>query len=413
MTAQQRRLIWPWLGFLIALGFHLWHLSIPATIVSDEVFFVTDARNYLTHTTYTDAHPPLGKLQMASILAAAGDAPTMWRIFNAVAGAFIIPVLWWLVWLISKRETAARLAVVLSLLDGFLLVDSRLGLINIPYILYSLLALSLTIFALRSARPWAILTGAAVAAGLALATKWLSLTMLVPALAIWVWPHWFGFERRSHPTARQFAWSLILLIGVPILVYTKVFWLHFTWLGIPADFWGANVQLLQYHLAVPPTGDPYGAPWWGWLLLWRPFLYWSHTAGNTISVIWSMANPWLWWTGAAVFLYTLVTGWHQPAKRFLLVLLLMTWIPFGFIQRIMYSYHAIPFGLFVIALVSIWLSEQWPKRRRLVVGYILAAVFVFAWFLPWYLNLPLTTEQYRWRTWLPSWTIQSPPFQPE
>jgi len=48
----------------LALSLHLWHLGLPAQLVSDEVSFVTDGWSYTAHQPYFDPHPPLGKLEI-------------------------------------------------------------------------------------------------------------------------------------------------------------------------------------------------------------------------------------------------------------------------------------------------------------------------------------------------------------
>jgi dolichyl-phosphate-mannose-protein mannosyltransferase len=182
-----------------------------------------------------------------------------------------------------------------------------------------------------------------------------------------------------------------------------VFAVHFAWLGLTSDFWATNIKMLNYHLSVPPTGDPQALAWWGWPLMGQPFRYWSQTVGEKISTIVSLPNPWIWWTGFTVFLGSLFVGWRQPVTRLLNICLLVTWLPFIFIQRIMYSYHALAFDLFLTILLAVVLNKWWDKYRRWVTVYLIIAAAAFIWFLPWYLNIPLSQTQNRWRQWLPNW----------
>ena len=397
---------WPWIGFIIALAMHLWRLGLPAAIVSDEVYFVKDAERYQTHQAYLDAHPPLGKLQIAAAIKVIGDRPWAWRIVNAIEGALLVPLLWWLGWLLTGRRRVAALAMILGLVDGFILVESRLGLINIPYILYAFTALGCVLTALKSSRPWGWLLAAGAMIGAALSVKWLAIPVLIPTVALWIWPAWFG--QRKHD--RQPRWSNGLAAGcfavLPPLIYYLVFKVHFAWLHLPPDFWALNAQILNYHLSVPSTGDPNAQPWWGWLLAWKPFPYWIDVRDQGFSSIRSLPNVWIWWTGALVLLYSLWRGWRDGVTRFLNVALLCTWIPFMFIQRVMYSYHAIPFGVLLTMLTAVYLGKLWPHHKKLVIGYLTMAVLVFVFFAPWYFNIPLSPQQTHWREWLPSWRFE-------
>ncbi len=406
MNNERMKNWWPWLGFVVALSMHLWQLEQPAQLVSDEVFFVNDGHDYVTHQTYFDPHPPLGKLQLGAVFSLAGFTPFTWRIINAVEGALIVPLLWWLVWRLTRQRTAANLAVILALADGMLLVESRLGLINVPYVLYSLAALAAVLKALDTRRPngWLVTAGVMIGAGLAV--KWLALLITAPAIALCFWPQIFGQHRDHNQTSGKKMFAAVCLLCIPAAVYWLVYRIHVGWLGISSGFWHLNLQMLNYHLSVPAVGDPYAAPWWGWLILWRPFVYWSRVVGEKMSAIWSLPNPWIWWTGVAIFLFSLIKGWRSPATRLLNILLLTTWLPFAVINRIMYSYHALPFDLILIMLIAVWLGQWWQKYRRWIATYLTVAGLVFAWFAPWYLNGPLSQPQQKLRQWLPTWTVK-------
>lgn len=397
----------PWIGFIIALALRLWNLGTPPQIVSDEISFVNDGRAYITQQTYFDPHPPLGKMEIGAAIALFGDRPFAWRLVDAVQGALIIPLLWWIAWRLTRRRAAANIAMALALLDGLMLVDSRLGLINIPYILSSLAAFAFILKAIDARRPvrWLIFCGILI--GLAVSTKWLAVLVAIPTVAVWLWPTFFG-QKRHQEQQRQSRWTLVMsLVIVPLLVYWLVFVWHFAWLIIPQAFWATNLEMLNYHLRVPAFGDPNAQPWWGWLLAWRPFQYWTDIQADTISVIRSLPNVWIWWTGATVFFYSLCRGWRDGTTRMLNITLLCAWIPFLFIQRVMYSYHALLFDVWMTVLLAVWLNRLWERRKIIVWTYLGVGLLVFLWFAPWYFNIPLSAQQQKLRQWLPTWTIQT------
>lgn len=406
MTSRTRRYLIPWLGFAVALGLHLWHLGLPNTMTGDEVFFVRDAQSYLVHQSYFDPHPPFGKVLIGSMIAVFGDTAFVWRLGNAVLGALLVPLIWWLAWRLTKREGAAHLAATLTLLDGLLLVDSRMGVINMPLIVLSVVGVAAILKALEHSRPrwWLVVAGTAL--GLSISTKWIGMLAVVPALSLWFWPKIFGQPRLSPWNRSEQWWSIGWLIAWPIIIYVLIFAWHFAWLHLPSSFWATNVDMLNYHLSVPSTGDPHAQPWSGWLLAWRPFLYNSSIDGDTVRTIAALPNPWLWWSGAAVFLVSLWRGWRAPATRLLNIFLLFAWLPFALIQRVMYSYHMLLFDVWLLVLLAIWLDRQWARRRWFVLAYVALAAIVWLWFFPLYTNQPLSTVALQWRWWLPSWNLR-------
>lgn len=405
MSNRWKRYLVPWLGCAVALGLHGWRLDQPAQLVSDEVFFVNDGWSYVIGQPYFDPHPPLGKEQLGAVFRLFGYAPVTWRILNAIGGALIVPLLWWLVWRLSKKRAAANLTVLFVLLDGLLLTESRLGLINVPYVLYGLVAVAATLKALEARRPAGWLLASGLMIGAAVSVKWLALSIVVPAVILWFWPGLFGQAKNPDQLRSTWWWAAGGLLVIPALVYWVTFRLHFGWLGVPETFIQTNLQMLNYNLRVPSVGDPFAQPWWGWLLAWQPFPYWSQGSGDQVSVIRSLPNPWLWWTGAIGFGYSLWRGWRVPALRCLNIFLLMTWLPFGLIQRVMYSYHALPFGLFLAMLLGVLAGQGWARSKKMVIGYVGLAILTFIFFSPWYLNQPLSSAEHRWRAWLPGWQV--------
>ncbi len=395
----------PLIGFVLALTMRLWHLGTPPQIVSDEVSFVNDGWSYVTHQNYFDPHPPLGKLEIGLVMKFFGYHPVAWRMVDVVGGALIIPLLWWVTWRLTKRRVAANIAALLALLDGLMLVDSRLGLINIPYVLASLAAFACLLKAFDTSRAGRWLWFAGTLLGMALATKWLAVLVGIPMLILWAWPHVFGQKLQSRSQHDWVAGCFSLVIW-PMVVYGLVFVIHYSWLGTPSTFFSTNLQMLNYHLSVPSIGDPNRQPWWGWLLAWRPFPYWTDVSSGRVSLIRSLPNPFIWWSGALLFLSSLVQGWRDGLGRLLNTLLLFAWIPFVFIHRIMYSYHALLFDVWLIVFVSVALGKLWDRHRRLVLTYLTLTLAVFIWFAPWYLNIPLSPHQQKLRQWLPGWGVQ-------
>src|SRR3990172_10365852 len=123
-----------WIFILVltvaSLLLRLWHLGYIKDQIFDEVYFVTFAKNYLTHVEFFDIHPPLGKLIIATGIKIFGDTQFGWRIMPAIFGTLMIPLMY-----LSGKElinkTAGIFAAIILALDGLFLVYSRSGLIDI------------------------------------------------------------------------------------------------------------------------------------------------------------------------------------------------------------------------------------------------------------------------------------------
>lgn len=398
MNAWKRSSWIPWIGFVIALAIRMWGMQEPSGLVSDEVFFVRDGQAYSQQRSYFDPHPPLGKMLIAGSIAAIGDTPIGWRMTSALFGAACIPLSWYVVWFLTKKQRAATIAMTLVLFDGALLVDSRLGLINTTWIALALASFVVVLSAQEKRFPWWRIGVAGVLIGCSLATKWLAAAVWIPLIAYWLSIHW---TRR----ARDRWLATTILILVPCGIYIGISLLHHVLLPGTETFFALQQHMLQYHLTVPSVGDPNAQQWWGWLIAWRPFPYFTGDGESAFGVLRSLPNPFIWWTGSLVMVISMVKGWRVSATRWLNILILFAWVPFAFVQRVMYSYHMILFGIWLALVLGIVLDRWIENHRRIVLGYLLGAFLCWVWFLPWYLNIPISPTQHQLRSWLPSWTI--------
>lgn len=389
----------PWLGFFLALGLHLWRISVPATFISDEWYFVRDGQRYLQHRNYRDAHPPLGKMQLGAAFAVFGYRPFTWRVVNAVEGALLTPTVWWLGWLLTHRRRVAALVGGLALLMGVTITDSRTGLINIPYVLYGMVAVGCVLRAVQATRPRPWLAAAGLLIGLAVSVKWLAVLTAVPTVWLWFWPSAFGWSRQGRLAAIE---SMAWLVVLPLAVYVAVFAAHFVWLGLEPNIIAMNVNMWLHHTH-RQVGHPFAEPWWGWFVMWRLFPYYASHGQEIFSRLWSIANPWLWWTGWLIIAWAAVRRWTNRAYRTALIVFLFAWVPLMMTGRDMFFYHAIPMALAMAIIMALAVDELWALHRPAAIGYLTVAVLIWLWFLPWLMNIPLSAKEQRWREWLPPW----------
>jgi hypothetical protein len=124
----------------VAAALRFWNLDHPHEIVFDEVHFVGQARHYIRGEAFLDPHPPIAKLLIAAGILLFGDHPWSWRLGNAGLGTVMVAV----TFLLGRRMFHSRLAAVLAAglvaCDGFFIVDSRIGCIDIVYLTFAAIA---------------------------------------------------------------------------------------------------------------------------------------------------------------------------------------------------------------------------------------------------------------------------------
>ncbi len=190
--------------FFLSLALRFWGLGRFNTLVFDEVYFATFGNNYITHTPFFNAHPPLSQyiigigiwigshipFWQVQINGLAGSLLTPWsyRWINALTGSFIPLVVAAVAYQISHRRSFALLAGLFTACDGMFLVESRYALNNIYIVIFGLLGQWFLLLALENQSKkrtfWLIFSG--IGFGASAATKWNGLWFLLGAYLIWI-----------------------------------------------------------------------------------------------------------------------------------------------------------------------------------------------------------------------------------
>lgn len=378
---------WGWLApaliVLVAGILRFYNLAHPNAIVFDETYYAKDAYSYvhygyelswskdanasfaaghpsglLTDSPEYVVHPPLGKWMIAAGMAIFGDNnPFGWRVSAAVIGTLSVALIAYVGWLLFRSMTVATIAALLAAVDGLMLVESRLALLDIFQMFWILATFACLVLDRIQARrvlarhiaeaarqnggvlppmPWGPSMGlrlwrfaAGVCAGAAVGVKWNSLFFIAAMGLLTVF--WDINARRIVGLNK---WGLTALvrdgipaffqmIGVGLLVYLS------TWAGwfqssnayfrrwavenpgkgvmwLPEDLrslWEYHVSAFKFHsgLSSPHT---YSSQAWQWLVLGRPTSYYYESpklgsSGCTVKscseAILNIGNPAIWW----------------------------------------------------------------------------------------------------------------------
>lgn len=374
MSKKQSKNSIPWfpmgiLGiFLLSLALRFWGLERFNTLVFDEVYFAKFGNNYLTHTPFFNAHPPLSQYiigigiwlgshvpfwqEPMNGLTGSMRSPWSYRWLNALTGSFIPLVIAAIAYQISRRRSFALLAGLFTACDGIFLVESRYALNNIYIVIFGLLGQWFLLLALDNQKQgrslWLILAG--ISFGASAGTKWNGLWFLLGAYFIWTaawmirWLHTFlslqtETDTQNHADIQSVPvqtplqnltqlniFQMLFYLGIiPAFIYT-IIWIPHLQLDKRYDFITVHQEILNFHLHMggnSPDVHPYCAAWYTWPLMIRPMAYYSQTTqsftdslpvmgpnlpfgdGKVIYDVHAMGNPILWWFGVAAMLFLL------------------------------------------------------------------------------------------------------------
>ena len=396
-TAAAREPAWGWQELLLlalltlgaaAIRFH--DLGTPAEIVFDEVYFVEQGRNYISGKDFMDPHPPIAKLGIAAGIEMLGDKPVGWRLVNAIVGTALVPLMYLLARGLFLSPIAAGIAGLLAAIDGLLIVDSRIAVIDIHYVTWAVAAYALLVRMVRAGQLQNLprLVALGVLIGLSVGAKlyipFFSFLLVLATIAL------CGRQAARAARVPVLPWIArpILVVGsVASLVYVLSFAPHFLWgwWHSPLDlFKYITIKVPEYQAAVKTMTHPYSSKWWTWPLMMRPVWYFWKDPGEipgTVSGIWGAGNPTIWWASVPALL---LAAWvavreRQPALAFVVAGWLIHIAPWVWIPRTLFLYHYLPSLLFALLALAwmldrLWRGEGTAIERGLVGGALLASV---------------------------------------
>ena len=398
-------MVWPerllWLLAVLCAGIgvwaRFWHLSAISTPIFDEVYFPVFAGNFLKHVTSFDVHPPLGKFFLSVGIVLFGDSSLGWRVIPALFGVINIFLFILIARLMGLGRIGTLSVVVLTALDGILIVYSRVGLID--GILLAAILLTYYVSLLPNTR--ATLFWLLTLIGLTASVKWIGLGVLVPVFYILVTRKSFGRILPGLPWSFV-VYQSVVTIGQAIGKVADPLKAGFLW----------NSQAAEYHLHLTAT-HPYASAWWSWPLELRPVLFYYQSVPGGTSVITGLSNPLLWGTvdvAVGASLWIILAGFLRrqplPSSHPLYPLLLgyfAFWLPWSAVHRVIFLYHYIPAYAFGLLIVAYWLNRLWQRYTWDVLLLLFVISGFGAYFLPLAIGTPLSDIWLARHVWYRPW----------
>ena len=264
MRAWRRVRQWEYFGLALiivaGLAMHFSIINQPQDVMTDEVYYVNDARNIVNGDGELRAeHPPLGQLLIAAGIAMFGDTTFGWRFFSVIFGAAGIVFFYLVCGRLGMSRRASLIATFLLAFENLTFVQASIAMLDVFSVTFMLAA-----FWLYLRRSYALSGVAICLATLAKLTGGLAL----PVIAL----HWLltRRDRRAY-----FGLSMVL---APALFFTTMPFFDAIITGYPVDPIGRVKQLLGVSASITFNGPPhpFASRPWEWLL--RPDVmpyYWD------------------------------------------------------------------------------------------------------------------------------------------
>ncbi len=386
-------------------------LGAPPVEYFDEVYHAKTALEYLEGRSPTEwVHPPTAKLLIAVGVWVFGFVPWAWRLAPAIAGTLLAPVFFLLARTALRTERAALLAVVLLLLDGVYLVQSRIAMTNIFAVLFQVSTVFFVLrAALRERLPALGMTLAGLALGLALSTRWTSLFAAAFAGLVLI-----ALRRERLLRMREIALTLLAFGVIPVMIYVLSYVPWFLQGHSLRELWPLQKAIWTYH-ATLDAEHPYFSSWYTWPLLVRPTWYHWLQEGGSVEGIVALGNPLLWWASVPLTIWALKTGVRQrdPALLFSGLGFCWLYLPWGISPRTLnyshYLFEAIPYACLSAGIA---LDRLWNTPSGLVAkAFVALCALWLVYFFPLLTAIPLPEEWFfsgvgglRPWTWFSTWT---------
>lgn len=401
---------------------------------------------------YEVSHPPLGKVFMTLSIAIFGMTPFAWRLPGAIAGVLMLPGMYMLGKLFTKKRHLAAMPMLLMALDCMHFAQTRIATIDSFVALFIIWA---TYFMFRyaytnvyekpfsKAMKYLFLSGLFM--GLACASKWtgcyagLGLAViffisLYRQVRAGKQAETYLYKQDALISKAAAAWKktsiktlllcVLFFVIIPFAIYCLSFYPVFA--GTPGGLTiskvlRANANMLSYHSASGLGADhPFASKWYMWPLSQKPIYYYSAPRiDGTGSAIWSFGNPAVWWLSTAA-LIIIIASWvlkrcgknniiaddKDSCGMFIVIAYFAQYLPWVFVPRGTYIYHyftALPFAIMALVFVLDRIDEKHAKLSKILsYGIITLAALMFIGFFPYISGERVSTKWFDLMRWFPN-----------
>jgi dolichyl-phosphate-mannose-protein mannosyltransferase len=386
--------------FVVAHAVLLIGLTSPEKFVFDEVHYVPAARQMLEQgkpsQVLNPMHPPLAKELIAVSIATFGDSAFGWRYPAALFGALAIVAVYLCALALFEAQAPAVAAALIAFFNQMVFVQSRIAMLDIFALAFSLLAIAEFMRGFGAMRPhrWFALAG--IGFGLATGCKWSGLFPLAVSIAIIAvirllqgWRTAFA-DPKSCDWYRPDRWPdfwwyhvVACFVALPLLVYLSTF-VPLTGVSL-ADLIEAQRRIFADNTTSAIPGHTYMSSWPSWPFLVRPVWYLFDKVGeDRIAAVVFLGNPLVLWPSLlalAVCLRDFVK--HRGATAFLILSFYFgSYLALALMPRALaFLYYYLPAAT-ILSLAPVYALTREGTPRGLLWVFVAIAAAGFVAMLP-------------------------------
>jgi dolichyl-phosphate-mannose--protein O-mannosyl transferase len=399
-------------------------LDTPSGYIFDEVYYAKDAAfildgkigprpgaTWMPGDEVSWPHPYYGDLFIAAGISLFGDNAFGWRFMPALAGIFLLALVYPVARRLGLGRSWALLALVLAAADILGIAQSRIATLDIFLALWTVLTIYLTLRYIQSGRRvvWLLLAG--LSAGLALGTKWSGALAALAALGLIavLWrprtdarlsvadrpghgptTEGEGVEegdaagssaptpRRARAAARSrrrdaavtALLAILCLVLLPTALYVASYGVYFAAGHGLADWWHLQREMWTFNMNLDAT-HTYASLAPTWILDIRPVWYSFDEMATLYYGVVAMGHPVLWWTATLTLVALPVVAIVDRCRALVVPALLVAllYFPWFATTRTSFLYYMMPVAPFLAIMVTVGLARLAGVRPRLPDGH--------------------------------------------
>lgn len=358
---------------------------------------------------YEWTHPPIAKEFMVLAISIFGDNAFAWRFFSALFGVGVIVLIYLLANKLFKSRAIALLAAFIAAMDGLLLTMSRIGMNDMYFLFFLLLAFLLFFHKKR------LLTG--IALGLAISSKWTGFFGIGIIGLIYVLQTLFKFKKKKikfNKLVRDILIAPLFLLIIPATVYLISYLPFFAEKHIPPNtnytvvesFRELQQQMYWYHTRLVAEHSYQSKPY-QWVFNLRPVWLYVDYKGESIANIYTLGNPIVMWIGIFGVIYMIFDFIKKRSQNTGIILLAYFgfFVPWIFSPRIMFHYHYLASSVFLtIALAYTLINLRSTKLGNVALKLFIGVLILsFIYFSPLWTGIHIPQNWYNSYFWISSW----------